>query len=77
MATITALKRIQPKTPDTRTDRTIARGTWWAAPTVSSDVWAEASKPVMVYIGSMKPSAKSQGTLSVRGQTGASLGRPL
>jgi hypothetical protein len=38
----------QPNIPDTSTDRTIPRGTCCAAPTVSSAVWAEASKPVTV-----------------------------
>ena len=38
----------QPNTPETSTERTMPRGTLCAAPTVSSAVCAEASKPVMV-----------------------------
>ena len=37
-----------PSTPDRTTDRNIPRGTLCAACTVSSAVWAEASKPVTV-----------------------------
>ena len=38
----------QPASAETTTARMIARGTSWAAPTVSSAAWAEASNPVIV-----------------------------
>src|SRR5262249_54322048 len=47
-ASTTAHSITQPKTPETRTDRTMPRGTLAAAPTVSSAVCADASKPVSV-----------------------------
>ena len=47
-ASTTAPSRTQPATPETRTERTMPRGTLAEAPTVSSAAWAEASKPVIV-----------------------------
>ena len=38
----------QPNSPDRQTDRNMPLGTFLAALTVSSDVCADASKPVMV-----------------------------
>src|SRR5262245_35138414 len=60
IASTTAHSITHPNTPDTSTDRTMPRGTFTAAPTVSSDAWAEASKPVMVYAGSKSPRANTQ-----------------
>ena len=47
-ASTAALSRTQPATPETRTERTMPRGTLAEAATVSSEAWAEASKPVIV-----------------------------
>src|SRR5262245_12079095 len=47
-ARTTAARRIQPATPETITERTMPRGTFAEAPRVSSEAWAEASKPVIV-----------------------------
>ena len=58
-----------PNRPDTATACTIPRGTVTAAPTVSSDALAEASKPVIVYAGSRKPSANRSHVLWVAGHT--------
>ncbi len=45
------------------------RGTLAEAPTVSSETWAEASKPVIVYAGNSAPRAKSPIRPSLAGQT--------
>ncbi len=45
------------------------RGTLADAPRVSSEAWAEASKPVIVYAGKSAPRAKSRTIPSVAGQT--------
>lgn len=42
-------RRKKPKTADTPTDMSTPSGAFQAALFVSSDKWAEASKPVMVY----------------------------
>ena len=47
-ASTTAPSKIQPATPDTRTDRTMPQGTLLVAPMVSSAACADASKPVIV-----------------------------
>src|SRR5262245_25351337 len=78
IASTAAQSITQPNSPDTHTERTMPRGTFRAAPAVSSETCAEASKPVIVYAGNRKPSAKSQTSDSVRGQTGSpSEGVPL
>ena len=69
IATTTAHSITQPDRPETATAVTMPFGTRTAAPTVSSAVLAEASKPVIVYAGSRKPSAKSSAMLLVSGQT--------
>lgn len=43
------MRRKKPKTADTPTDMSTPSGAFQAALFVSSDKWAEASKPVMVY----------------------------
>jgi hypothetical protein len=48
MAITSADNMTQPKMPETSTERTMPRGTWTAAPMVSSAVCADASKPVTV-----------------------------
>src|SRR4051794_873974 len=70
MASTTATSITQPATPDTSTERTMPRGTLWAAPTVSSEAWAEASKPVTVYAGSSRPSRNNHANEAVGGHTG-------
>ena len=57
MASTMAISMIQPKMPETSTERTIPFGTLWLAWIVSSEACAEASNPVMVYAGSNSPSA--------------------
>src|SRR4029079_9234349 len=69
VASTMAASMAMPKTPDTATERTIPRGTATAAWTVSSDTWADASNPVIVYAGRSRPSANSQPRESVFGQT--------
>src|SRR5262245_22189204 len=69
IATTTAHNRSHPKRPETATACTMPRGTVTAAPTVSSDAFADASKPVIVYAGRRKLSAKSSHALSVAGHT--------
>ena len=66
MASTTAHNISHPARPETATACTIPRGTVTAAPTVSSAALAEASKPVIVYAGSRKPSAKSKRTARSR-----------
>src|SRR5262249_21084149 len=72
IASTTAQSITHPNTPETSTDRTIPRGTFSAALTVSSEVWAEASKPVIVYAGSNSASANAHAIDSVRSHTGLS-----
>ncbi len=43
------IRRKKPKMAETPTDISTPRGAFHAALWVSSDRWAEASKPVMVY----------------------------
>src|SRR2546426_5333628 len=69
MAATTAHSITQPDRPETATAVTMPLGTRTAAPTVSSAVLAEASKPVIVYAGSRKLNAKSRAMLLVSGQT--------
>ena len=45
------------------------RGTFWAAPTVSSAACAEASNPVIVYAGRTQPSTNNQVRFALAGQT--------
>src|SRR5436190_5547731 len=72
-----AASMIQPAIPERSTERTMPRGTLIAAPIVSSEMWAEASKPVIVYAGSSNPRANNQGIEELGGQTAAPDGRPL
>ena len=48
MARVIAQIMSQPISDDQSTAETMERGTEWAARTVSSEVWAEASYPVIV-----------------------------
>ena len=45
---------------ETSTERTMPRGTFARGAEVSSEAWAEASKPVIVYAGSSRPRANSR-----------------
>src|ERR1041384_6529106 len=65
IAATTAHSITQPDTPETATALTMPLGTRTAAPTVSSAVLAEASKPVIVYAGRRKVKAERSGRLLV------------
>ena len=67
----------QPNTPDHSTDDTIPAGTWWAAFTVSSDVCADASYPVIVYTGNSSPSRNAMPMPTVLGHTASEPGPPV
>ena len=56
----------QPASPETTTAGAVPRGTTLGASRVSSEVWADASKPVRVYAGKSKPSRNSHKILSMR-----------
>src|SRR5262245_4604783 len=66
IASTTADSITHPNTPDTSTERTIPRGTFSLARTVSSEAWAEASNPVIVYAGSRNPRVNTQSMHSLR-----------
>src|SRR3954469_22698688 len=54
-----ASRRTQPMTPDQNTDRHTPCAAPMAAPFVSSEMCADASQPVCVYIVSRKPSGST------------------
>jgi len=58
-ANVIASSTIQPPTPDQKTERHTPLAADSAAPLVSSEMWAEASYPVCVYIVSRKPSGST------------------
>ena len=56
IANVTANSRTQPKTTETTTDMYIPTAAMRDAFCVSSAMWADASKPVIVYCDSSSPS---------------------